>query len=124
MKPPKQINIGSWWGKLVLSASQIGIILSMTTMFLAGIGAFAPVRDWAVAELNWDLKLWQFGALIFGVILVGLAMAHVFGMVSYMSEWSKQWWDHENPMRKEMQAQEERLTRRIGELEAAIRKKR
>lgn len=113
MKSPRQINVGSWWGKLVLSASQIGIIISVVTMFLAGIGAFSEVREWALRALNWDLHLWQFGGLVLGVIVLGLAGAYVFGMASYMGEWSRQWWAHDNPMRKEMREMEQRITEKI-----------
>jgi len=117
----KQFNIGSWYGRLILSASQIGIVVSLMTMMLASIGAFNSVREWTLRALDWDLRLWQFAVGVVICIIIGVMVAHTFGLVSYMAEWNRQWWEHRNPMRQYLEEQEKRHQQEMAALETRYR---
>ena len=97
-----QRNIGSWWGRFILSVGQIAMLVTLFTMSFAAIAAYAVIHDyfWGI---GFELRFWHFVVCIVAVLLVGLFMAHKFGLPSFFSVWNDQFWSHKNPMRGQME---------------------
>jgi uncharacterized membrane protein YdbT with pleckstrin-like domain len=103
-----QYNIGKWWGRLLLAAGQISMLITLLTLGLAGIGAYPTVKGWA-AIIGWDIALWQFGLIIVIIIGISLVFAWMFGMKSYFNQWNDQFWNHDNPMRIKLEELEKKI---------------
>lgn len=95
----KQVNIGGWWGNLLLAIGQISQVVGLFTMSFAGIAAYPTVKEWFL-DFSIDLKLWHFVTGIVILLAVAVGMAWVFGLASFFSQWNKQFWSHDNPIRQ------------------------
>lgn len=113
----RQINIGNWWGKMLLSGTQLSMFMALFTMGFAGIAAYETIRK---AFQGWgiDLFFWQFVLLVFVLLVIGLYLAHLLGLASFFSSWNEQFWSHKNPMREKMEAMSDKL----DELERLLEK--
>jgi hypothetical protein len=103
-----QYNIGKWWGRLLLAAGQISMVISLVTLSFAGVAAYPTVKGW-VSMIGWDITLWQFGLIIVVIIGASLIFAWMFGMKSYFNQWNDQFWNHDNPMRLKLEALEKKI---------------
>ena len=80
-----QDKIGIIWGKLILSLSQIGVILSSITMILAGIAATPVIQEWAL-RIGIQLKLWHIAVVIIIIILLMLFIVNKMGTKNYLNQ--------------------------------------
>lgn len=106
----KQINTGKLIGSMKLLFQQITPYLNIFTLVFSAIAAYAVV---AKTFLEWGIQFpfWIF-LLLLGIGLTMLLAFEYFIMFpSFFSSWNKQWWDHDNPMRKEMKEMREQMNR-------------
>jgi hypothetical protein len=97
----KQLNIGSWIGALKTVFGQVGQYISFVTMGLAAIAAYPVISSWLVS-VGLSFPLLGYVLIMVGIILLICILEYIFGQPSTFSYWNEQWWEHDNPMRKEM----------------------
>jgi len=107
----RQRNIGKWWGQFLLSIGQISQAVSLFTLIFASIAAYPTVKVWLL-DFGINIQFWQFVAGIIGTLTLGLLLAWSFGLASFFSQWNRQFWQHDNPMRLDI----ERLQKSIDDL--------
>lgn len=108
MKWNRQINIGNWWGKLLLSATQLSMFMALFTMSFAGIAAYETIHKW-FAGIGVDIAFWHFVVMVIILLGIGLFLAHMLGLASFFSSWNEQFWSHKNPMRLKLEEQEKQI---------------
>jgi uncharacterized membrane protein len=100
----KQRNGGIWWGHLKQLISQIGLYAFIVNLALLIPTAFnTTFYPWWYRMFGVELSFWWFmGAvlLVFGLMAL---VEWSFGLRSYFSSWTSQFWTPDNPMRKDME---------------------
>lgn len=98
----KQINIGSFLGSVKLLAQHVTPYLSIFTLGFAAISAYVTIAAW-LRDQGIDFPFWIFLILLTVSIVLLFIFEYTVVFPSFFSAWNKQWWDHDNPMRKEME---------------------
>src|SRR3989304_2273903 len=99
--------MGEWWGGLKLVAQHAGIYIQIVTMGLAGLGAYTGLLNRGI-----NVPFWAFALTVIVLTLAVVAVEWEMGVPSTFSAWNKQWWEHDNPLKKEIAA----LHKEIAEL--------
>lgn len=109
----KQDNmLGTWWGSLKLITQQGGVYIQAMTMALAGIGAYT-----GLVSRGLNIPAWLFVLVIVGIGLLVMLFEWRTGMPSTFAAWNKQWWEHDNPLREELERvmrRQEAIMKRLG----------
>jgi len=102
------------WGAVKQSVGQIGIYITAMTFINTAITLYAT--GW-VQENVIDLRFFEFMGIMLGVVLLLLLFAWKVDMPSFFSSWNDQFWKHDNPLKKYLDAQFDALSKRLDKLE-------
>ena len=119
----RQHNIGIWWGGFKnVAANVMAYVTFLNLIFVAPVAYTMVVDPW-LEERGLSLPFFSF----MGILFLGLALIFVLefkvSIPSIYHFWNEQWWQHKNPMRKEMASQKKRLKgmeKDLGELKSMI----
>ena len=104
MKWLEQKNIGRHWGGIKQVAQQLSFYVQILNLALIGVVAYhTTITDWC-SRLGISITLWKFGCAIVFLLCLAAVLEYKFTIPSFYSFWNQQWWEHDNPMRKEMEA--------------------
>ncbi len=111
----KQIKIGGFVGSVKLLAQHVTPYLSVFTMVFAGIAAYVPIADW-FRGYGIDFPFWLFALLVAIGVAALFILEYMIIFPSFFSAWNKQWWDHDNPAKAELEDIKAQLKRIEGKL--------
>ena len=95
----RQTDIGKWWGLGKLLAQHIMTYVQFIQLAMVGGTFYLVVTDKAPSIPIWLL------ALITVVLVLGMILFEwKFGWPSYFGVWNQQVWEHNNPLKKEIEA--------------------
>ena len=93
--------LGSWWGNLQLTGQHSGAFVQAIILAFSGTAAYGVISA-QLHEWGYSLPFWLF-AVVISVILLGLgSFVWRMSMPSTFISWNYQWWNHRNPLRKEI----------------------
>jgi len=97
-----QHNVGAWWGGFKNVAGGAGIYITIINLMLITVTAYATtIAPWTQSK-GLNISFIAFLGVILVVILLILAFEYKVSIPSTFQFTNIQWWQHKNPMRKEM----------------------
>lgn len=103
MTPIKTIL--TWWGKFRFMFQFLSFYLSIVSLTLSAVTAYnTTLRDWAILYLGFDLKLWLFGVIIVGFMLLGMVIEKYLTVPYLVGMGNKVAYESENPVREDLEA--------------------
>ena len=120
----RQYNIGTWWGGFKnVAASVMTYVTFLNLIFVTPIAYTMVVDPW-LAERDVSLPFFAFMGIVLLVVVLIFILEFKVSIPSFYHFWNEQWWQHRNPMRKEMNSQKKRLKgmeKDLGELKSMIK---
>ena len=120
----RQHNIGAWWGGFKSVASNVmSYVILLNLILVAPIAHSTTVDPW-LSQRGIQMPLFVFmGLIMLGIVLIFI-LEYKVSIPSVFHFTNVQWWQHKNPMRKEMLVQKKQLKglgKDVGELKSMIR---
>jgi hypothetical protein len=112
----QQVNIGKWWGLFKLLGQNITSYVQYINMVLIALTAYATTISPYLHEHGIAIPIWAFGVVILTVLIIAFVFEWAVSFPSFFSVWNSQWWNHNNPMKAEV----EKLHKEIAELKTLI----
>lgn len=110
-------KLGAVWGNLKLIAQHANIYIQLLILAFSSISAYSVIGKWAL-ELGIQLRFWMFAVGACVLVLGAVLFEWRFGVPSSFISWNHQWWEHRNPMRREL----ETVNRKLDNLLEALDK--
>lgn len=105
----RQHNVGTWWGAFKNVASNVMAYVTFLNLIFVAPVAYTMVVDPWLTKRGFSLPF----AAFMGILFLGIALIFVLefkvSIPSIYHFWNEQWWQHKNPMRKEMKALNKRM---------------
>ena len=115
MKLIKQSHIlGAKWGNFQLTSQHSNTFIQAFILAFSGTAAYGVIKN-VLLDWGYYLPFWQFALGVVVVILCLLVAVWTIGMPSIFISWNRQWWEHQNPARKELEEINKKLDRLLNE---------
>lgn len=100
----KQKNVGGWYGMLKILAMQMSIYVSIATVVMMAATFHHTtliqwLEDWGLPQI----PVWLFFVILLAGGLLFLFIEYKFFLSSFYTAWNDQWWEHDNPMKTEIE---------------------
>ncbi len=101
----------TWWGRFRFMFQFLGFYLSVISLAMVALTAYnTTLRDWAILYLGIDLKLWEFGIAIIGLMLLGIVVEKFITVPYLLGMGNRTAYDADNPVKDDLKAiQKEQL---------------
>jgi hypothetical protein len=96
-------KIGTFWGKLKITAGLIGLYIQAFNFILLTITAYPVIIEW-FHEKGIVFPFWLFEIVVFSIVMSIITFEWKFSLPGYYRASNDQTWNNENPMRKEIEA--------------------
>lgn len=106
----RQIKTGQSLGLIKLLVQNVVPYFNMFTMVFAGIAAYVPISAWCIG-MGFQLPFWMFGLIVMAVVITLPIAEYMIMMPSFYASWNKQVWEHDNPIKKEVEEMQAKLDR-------------
>ena len=106
----RQIKTGQSLGLIKLLIQNVVPYFNMFTMVFAGIAAYVPISAWCIG-MGFQLPFWMFGLIVLVVVITLPIAEYIIMMPSFYASWNHQVWNHDNPMKKEIEDMQVKLDR-------------
>jgi len=90
--------LGVWWGNLHLTAQQSNTFIQMFILAFSGTAAYGVITE------KYTLPFWLFTLVVVAALCVLASFVWKLSMPSTFISWNQQWWSHDNPLKKEVEA--------------------
>ncbi len=115
----KQSHIlGAWWGNLKLVAQHTNLYIQIFILSFSGIAAYG-VLSGQLHEWGYVFPFWLFATVVLIVLFTLAFLEWKLSLPSVFISWNRQWWDHKNPLRKEVKE----LHKKLDEIKKALDEK-
>jgi len=94
-----------WLGVFMILITQAGVFIQ----FLVLVMMAATFHHTTLTEWGFDIPLLVFFLLVGVIGIVGMFLLWKFVLSGFYSAWNDQWWEHDNPMKIEVEAQREMI---------------
>ena len=101
-------KLGALWGNLKLVAQHANIYIQLLILGFSGVSAYAVIGKWLL-DFGIQLKFWVFMLATLLIVIALTLFEWRFGVPSSFISWNHQWWEHRNPMRKELDEMNKKL---------------
>lgn len=116
----RQYDIGVWWGGVKnVAGSVVAYVTFLNLIFVAPLAFKMVVYPW-LSERGIELPFFVFMGVLFLGIAVIFMVEFKITLPSFYRFWNEQWWEHNNPMRRKMDAMDKRMDKRLKAIEEAL----
>jgi len=115
LKKIKQSHIlGAKWGNIQLTSQHSNTFIQAFILAFSGTAAYRVIND---LLLDYGIYIPFWGFVLTVVVSISLLLIAVWfvGMPSIFISWNRQWWEHQNPLRKEITEINKKLDRLLNE---------
>ena len=97
-----------WWGAIKLVAQHANIYIQFLILSFSGVSAYYVISQWLLSE-GVALPFWLFALAVALLVLALILFEWKLGLPSMFAAWNNQWWEHGNPLRKEVKELHKKL---------------
>ena len=99
-----QKNIGKVWGVTAQIAGQLSIFVGMMSMSLIAVTAYNTTLAGWLSEKGIHISFWMFALVLILLIAIPAVLIWKFALPSFFSTLNEQAYEHDNPIRKDLEA--------------------
>ena len=100
----KQKNIGKVWGITAQIAGQVSIFTGMLSLSLIAITAYNTTLSGWLSEKGIYISFWVFALVLIISLLIPAFLIWKFALPSFFSTLNEQAYEHDNPIRRDIEA--------------------
>ena len=108
--------IGSWWGGIKLVGQHVTSYIQLIVLCFTSITAYSVIENWLLSN-GIHLSIWYFSGAIIIVLGLLVIFEYVVSFPSFFAMWNKQVWEHENPIKAEL----EKVHRELEEIRKELK---
>ncbi len=94
--------LGAWWGNFKLVAQHTNIYIQVFILAFSGTAAYGVISG-QLHEWGYTLPFWQFVVAVGSILFILALLEWKLSLPSAFISWNLQWWEHRNPLRKEIE---------------------
>jgi len=110
--------LGIWWGAAKLVVQHANIYVQFLILAFSGVSAYYVMSQWLLSK-GLQLPFWVFALSVATVVLALVLFEWKLGLPSMFAAWNDQFWEHKNPLRKEV----EELHKKLNEIRKVLDEK-
>jgi len=103
-------KFGLGWGVFKLLIQHTGAYIQMLILGFSSISAFYVLNQWALETFGESIPFQLFVLSIFLLIAFLCFFEWKLGLPSTFIAWNNQWWEHRNPLKKEVAEMRKQLS--------------
>jgi uncharacterized protein HemY len=100
-----------WFGKLEFLGQHVNVYVQMLILVFSGGAFYVSIHDKLLEHYGIEISVWMFALAVIVFLTVAALFKWSISLPGFFSAWNKQWWEHDNPMRKELDEIKKQLLR-------------
>jgi len=94
--------LGAGWGAFKLLLQHTGAYIQILILVFSSVSAYYVINQWLVESFDKSIPFTSFAIVVALILVLALYFEWKLGLPSTFIAWNIQWWEHRNPLKKEV----------------------
>jgi hypothetical protein len=114
----KQSNLGKfgkWWGAFRNLGQYVAFYITFANFFMIFMTWYVLINP-EMQKIGIFIPFFVFAAVMLLGLIIAMVLEHKFTLPNYFTYWNSQWWQHGNPLPKEI----DDIKKQLNKIEAKL----